>query len=55
MFTVTNGQPHLRVFANHEPAELKQQSDFIAPQPVYFHPAESATMLYQRGGETESA
>ncbi len=27
-----NQQPHLRVFANHDPRELARSADFIAPQ-----------------------
>jgi Gram-negative bacterial TonB protein C-terminal len=32
-FTVVNGKPRLRIFANQETAELKKESDFIGPQP----------------------
>lgn len=35
MYFVIDGKPHVRVFANHEPAELKQQSDLIAAQPIH--------------------
>ena len=34
-YSVVNGKPHLRVFANQEPEELKKQSDFISPQPYF--------------------
>ena len=32
-FSVVNGKPRLRIFANQEAAELKKESDFIGPQP----------------------
>jgi len=32
-FAVVNGKPRLRVFANQQLDELKQESDFIDPQP----------------------
>jgi len=32
-FAIVNGKPRLRIFANQEAAELKQESDFIGPQP----------------------
>ena len=35
VFSVNNGKPRLRVFANQEKAELVQESDFIAPQSIY--------------------
>lgn len=34
-YSVVNGKPHLRVFANQEPEELKKQTDFISPQPYF--------------------
>ena len=33
-FSVIDGKPHLRIFANQELPELQKESDFIAPQPV---------------------
>src|SRR5436853_945160 len=33
-FSVTDGKPHLRIFANQELPELQKESDFIAPQPI---------------------
>jgi hypothetical protein len=33
-FSVINGKPHLRIFANQELPELEKESDFIAPQPI---------------------
>lgn len=35
IFSVVNGKPHLRMFANQEIDELKRGSDFIAPQLVW--------------------
>jgi TonB family protein len=35
VFSVIHGKPHLRIFANQEVSELKQEHDFIAPQQVY--------------------
>ena len=32
-FSVVNGKPRLRIFANQEAEELKKESDFIGPQP----------------------
>jgi hypothetical protein len=33
MFSATE-EPHLWIFLNHDPEELKRRNDFIAPQPV---------------------
>jgi TonB-like protein len=33
-FSVIDGKPHLRIFANQELPELQKESDFIAPQPI---------------------
>jgi hypothetical protein len=35
MFWATNGKPRLRIFANHQTAELEKESDFIEPQSIY--------------------
>jgi hypothetical protein len=32
-FKVVNGKPRLRIFANQETEELKNESDFVGPQP----------------------
>ena len=32
-FSVVNGKPRLRIFANQEAVELKKESDFVGPQP----------------------
>jgi hypothetical protein len=32
-FSIANGKPRLRIFANQEEAELKKESDFVGPQP----------------------
>jgi Gram-negative bacterial TonB protein C-terminal len=32
-YKVVNGKPRLRIFANQEPEELKNESDFVGPQP----------------------
>lgn len=34
-FSVVDGKPHLRIFANQELSELQKESDFIAPQSVW--------------------
>lgn len=34
-FSVVDGKPHLRIFANQEQSELEKESDFIAPQALY--------------------
>src|SRR2546423_2815316 len=33
-FSVVDGKPHVRVFANQELSELQKESDFVAPQPL---------------------
>ncbi len=32
-FSIVNGKPRLRIFANQEAEELKKESDFVGPQP----------------------
>ncbi|HEX7515867.1 MAG TPA: energy transducer TonB [Chthoniobacterales bacterium] len=32
-FSIVNGKPRLRIFANQEAVELKKESDFVGPQP----------------------
>ena len=34
-FKVVDGKPHLRLFANQEPEEIKKESNFVGPQPFY--------------------
>ncbi len=34
-FKVVDGKPHLRMFANQEPEEIKKESNFVGPQPFY--------------------
>jgi hypothetical protein len=34
-FSVVDGKPHLRIFANQELSELQKESDFIAPQGIW--------------------
>lgn len=34
-YSVIDGKPHLRIFANQETEELKKNSDFIGPQPYF--------------------
>ena len=34
-FSVVDGKPHLRIFANQELSELQKESDFIAPQFIW--------------------
>lgn len=33
IFAIKDGKPHLRIFSNQEPEELKNENDFIDPQP----------------------
>jgi hypothetical protein len=33
IFAVKDGKPHLRIFSNQQPEELKNENDFIDPQP----------------------
>src|SRR4051812_37287170 len=35
VFAVANDKPHIRIFLNQDAAELRDQSDFIGPHPVY--------------------
>jgi hypothetical protein len=35
-FSVMDGKPHLRIFANQELPELQKENDFIAPQPIWW-------------------
>jgi hypothetical protein len=34
-FSVVDGKPHVRVFANQELSELQKENDFIGPQPIW--------------------
>ncbi len=34
-FAVVDGKPRLRIFSNQQPEELKQENDFIGPQPFF--------------------
>jgi len=34
-FVVVQGKPRLRIFSNQEYPELKQETDFIGPQPIF--------------------
>src|SRR5260370_12578901 len=54
VFAVVNGKPRLRIFSNQELAEVKDEHDFIGPQPLFgpdskftgFHyPNETASVL----------
>ena len=54
VFAMVNGKPRLRIFSNQERAELKEEHDFIGPQPFFspeskfsgFHyPNETASVL----------
>jgi TonB family protein len=54
VFAVVNGKPRLRIFSNQEPDEVKDEHDFIGPQPFFgpdskftgFHyPNETAPVL----------
>lgn len=42
VFVVRDGQPHLRIFLNQEPADLRKPSDFVAPQLTRIHHLASA-------------
>ena len=35
VFAITDGKPRLRIFLHQDPLELKKESDFIGPQPVF--------------------
>jgi hypothetical protein len=35
LFVVTNGKPHLRIYANQDLDEIKRGADFVAPQLVF--------------------
>ena len=35
LFVVTNGKPHLRVYANQDLDEIRRGADFVAPQLIY--------------------
>ncbi len=35
VFAVVNGKPRLRIFSNQEPAEVKEEHDFVGPQPFF--------------------
>jgi hypothetical protein len=45
-FSIVNGKPRLRIFANQEAAELKKESDFIGPQPFIGHDSKFEGMHY---------
>lgn len=34
-FSITNDKPHIRLFLNQDGKELKEENDFVAPQPVF--------------------
>lgn len=34
-FAIVDGKPRLRIFSNQETDELKKESDFIGPQPIF--------------------
>lgn len=34
-FAIVDGKPRLRIFSNQQPDELKQENDFIGPQPFW--------------------
>jgi hypothetical protein len=34
-FAVLDGKPRLRIFSNQQPDELKKESDFVGPQPIF--------------------
>jgi hypothetical protein len=35
VFSIVDGKPRLRIFLHQDPTELKKESDFIGPQPVF--------------------
>jgi hypothetical protein len=45
-FSIVNGKPRLRIFANQEGAELKKESDFIGPQPFIGHDSKFEGLHY---------
>jgi TonB family protein len=52
VFSVAEDKPHVRIFLNQDPAELKKESDFIAPQPVFGADSKFAGLSYPQGGQT---
>src|SRR5215211_1308443 len=51
IFTVADGKPHVRIFLNQDPAELKKGSDFIAPQPVFGADSKFAGLSYPQANQ----
>ncbi|HEY4284561.1 MAG TPA: hypothetical protein VGM62_15980 [Chthoniobacterales bacterium] len=45
-FVVVNGVPRLRIFSNQEYPELKKESDFIGPQPIFGEGSHFAGLHY---------
>jgi hypothetical protein len=45
-FAVLNGKPRLRIFSNQQIEEVKKESDFIGPQPVFGGPSKFTGMHY---------
>ena len=52
VFTVADDKPHVRIFLNQDPAELKKSSDFIGPQPVFGADSKFAGLSYPQSGQT---
>jgi hypothetical protein len=46
LFAVVNGKPRLRIFSNQETEELKNENDFIGPQPFYGAPSAFTGLHY---------
>src|SRR3954471_13360357 len=54
-FVVVQGKPRLRIFSNQEYPELKKESDFVGPQPVFADPRHPALLESPQGGESKFA
>ena len=50
IFAVKDGKPHLRIFSNQQPEELKNESDFIDPQPYVGQDSKFTGLHYPETG-----
>jgi len=51
-FTVANGKPRLRIFANQQLSELDKETDFIDPQPFVGQDSKFTGLHYPETGST---
>jgi TonB family protein len=49
VFAVVDGKSRLRIFSNQEAEELKKESDFIGPQPIFGSESKYLGLHYPRG------